>query len=122
MKNRFACLLYVSFSLISILNCNAQMKLSPVSAAEKLNVEYPLNKASPQDSTEYSIQIDGKDNTVIVNGRLMKNTPDSISKNGKIYVRGKGNIVNIKNSETKSEVIIHQKGNKNQINIIQNKK
>lgn len=89
--------------------------------AEKLTVVYPLNKASPVDSTEYSIKVDGQDNTVTVNGKLMKNTPDSISNNNKIYVSGDSNIVKVKTSD-KSEVIVQQKGNKNQVNIIQNKK
>ena len=122
MKNRFACLLYVSLSLIAFLYCNAEKKLLRDSVTRKLIVEYPLNKASPKDSNEYSVQIKGQSNVVIINNKLMKSTSDTIDKKNKVYVSGEGNIVNIKNSENKSEVVIQQKGNKNQINIIQNKK
>ena len=122
MKNRLACLLSVSFSLITIMNCNAEKRLLRSHVAEKLIVGYPLNKASPKDSTEYSIQIDGQDNIVIVNGKVVTHNSDTITNKNKIFVSGDGNEVNIKSSGNKSEVMIHQQGNKNQINIIQNKK
>jgi hypothetical protein len=104
------------------LYCNAERRLLRLFVAEKLIVEHPRNKASPQDSTEYSIQIEGQNNKVNINGQIMTNTPDSIIKKNKICVNGVGNTVNVTDSENKSEVIIQQKGNKNQINIIQNKK
>lgn len=122
MKNGFVCLLFLSASLIVMTNCNTKKKLSRKVEAKLLTVEYPLNKASPIDSNKYSVQIKGQSNVVIINGKLMKTTPDTIDKANKVYVSGEGNIVNIKDSDNKSEVIIQQKGKKNQINIIQNKK
>lgn len=122
MKNGFVCLLFLSLGLLAMINCSAKKKLPRQVEAKLLIAEYPRNKASPIDSNEYSVQIKGQSNVVTINGKLIRSTFDTIDKKNKIIVNGEGNIVDIKQSDIKSEVIIQQKGNKNHINIIQNKK
>lgn len=119
MKNRLVCLHFLLFSIIAISNCNAEKRLLRLYAADTLTVENPLNKASPADSVEYSIQIIGQSNIVKINDKLMKSSRDTIINKNKIIVSGAGNTVDIKHYNDKSEVNIRQQGNKNKIIIRQ---
>ncbi|HEY6914857.1 MAG TPA: hypothetical protein VI413_09295 [Paludibacter sp.] len=101
-------------------------------AKNKTIASHPA-RASPVDSCQYSVQIDGQSNIVIINDKIMVSTPDTAAKQNNIRVTGKGNTIRIIQddnksnqitviqNDTNSKVIIFQSGNNNQTKISQNK-
>jgi len=102
-------------------------------AKNKTIASHPA-RASPADSCQYSVQIDGQSNIVIVNNKIMVSTPDTAVKQNNIRVTGKGNTIRIiqndnnsnrvivNQNDTNSKVTISQNGSNNKIKISQNKK
>lgn len=93
-----------------------------------------LARASPADSCQYSVQIDGKSNTIIINDKVMVSTPDTTGKRNNIRVKGEGNTitviqtdnksncVTVIQNDTNSNVTVSQRGNNNKVKISQNNK
>jgi len=79
----------------------------------------PAPRAPPADTLQFSVQINGQTNTVIINGKKMETTPDTITKKNRVFVSGQGNKISIIQDDQKSEVIITQQGKNNKINISQ---
>ncbi|MEI8084822.1 MAG: hypothetical protein WCG93_01270 [Paludibacter sp.] len=75
-------------------------------------------RASPEDTINISVLINGKANTVIVNGKILPTNPDTTNQN-KITVDGEGNTITVIQTDQNSEVKITQKGNNNKISISQ---
>ena len=113
-----AFLLLSSYSTTESSAANKQQR--KVLSNYKTKVNQPT-RASPADSTLYSIQITGQSNIVKVNGEFMKTTPDTIDKKNNIRVNGEGNTVIVNEDDRKSEVIVTQKGKNNHIIITQKK-
>ncbi len=80
-----------------------------------------LARASPQDSSKFSVHIEGKSNVVKINDKLVENTNDTIPKPNSINVSGEGNTVTVNQTDQKSEVIVTQKGANNHVSITQKK-
>jgi len=78
-------------------------------------------RASPADTSNISVLINGKANTVTVNGEILPSNPDTTNNKNKIYVDGEGNTITIIQTDQKSEVKVTQKGNNNKISISQKK-
>ena len=78
-------------------------------------------KATPGDTTQFSIQVEGQSNTIKINGKEMRSTADTTVKQNNIRVSGEGNTVTINQTDRKSEVVITQKGKNNHIQITQKK-
>jgi len=76
-------------------------------------------RASPGNTTRCSIKRIGRSNTIILNGKVLSTTPDSIKKPIEIRVTGEGNTVTIHQTDLTSEVTITQKGKNNQVRISQ---
>lgn len=74
-------------------------------------------RGSPIDTMENTIEIDGKLNSVKLNGKLAKMIKDTLG--NEIYVDGSGNIILIEQKNHSSKVVVSQKGKNNQISIIQ---
>jgi len=115
---------YIVFLIVLFFMCSAT--LSPLSQRQKQkdSARYktevsPAPRAPPADSTEYSVQINGQTNSVIINGKKMETTPDSIDRKNRVFVSGEGNKVSIILDDHKSEVTISQQGKNNKINISQ---
>lgn len=97
----------------------------------KITSTHPA-RASPADSCQYSVQIDGKSNTVIVNDKVMVSTQDTTVKRNNIRVKGEGNTitviqddnntncVTVIQNDTNSNVTVSQRGNNNIVKISQN--
>ena len=79
----------------------------------------PGSRASPEDTTQYSIRMEGQSNDITINGKKMGTTPDTTEKQNNIRVRGEGNTVTINQTDQTSEVNISQQGKNNRIKIIQ---
>ena len=91
-------------------------------------------RASPADSCQYSVQIDGKSNTIIINDKVMVSTQDTTVKRNNIRVKGEGNsitviqndnkmnCVTVIQNDTNSKVTVSQSGNNNKVKISQNQK
>ncbi|NDP22930.1 MAG: hypothetical protein GZ091_17900 [Paludibacter sp.] len=90
-------------------------------------------RASPADTSQYSIQIDGKSNTVIINDTIMVTSRDTTVKRNNIRVKGEGNTitvlqndktnsVSVIQNDSNSKVSVSQSGNNNTIKISQNNK
>ncbi|MDD3319947.1 MAG: hypothetical protein PHS59_00690 [Paludibacter sp.] len=71
------------------------------------------------DSLKFSVQIEGKNNQVVVNGKKMETDTSSTQKKNVIRVSGEGNSIDIKQTNGKSEVKVKQKGSNNEVKIIQ---
>lgn len=99
----------------------------------KITATHPA-RASPADSCQYSVQIDGKSNTIIINDKVMVSTPDTTVKRNNIRVKGEGNTITIIQddnntncvtviqNDTNSNVTVSQSGNNNKVKISQNQK
>lgn len=91
-------------------------------------------RASPADSCQYSVQVDGKSNTIIINDKVMVSTQDTTVKRNNIRVKGEGNTITVIQNDkrsncitviqndTNSNVTVFQSGNNNKIKISQNNK
>ena len=79
------------------------------------------SRASPADSTDFSVQIHGDSNIVKINGKIVKSTTDTIPKKNSVQVSGEENTVNIIQNDHASEVSVSQKGNNNHVIITQKK-
>ena len=75
--------------------------------------------ASPNDTTQYSIQMEGQLNSITINGKKMVSTCDTTEKQNNIRVRGERNTIIINQTDQKSEVSVSQKGKRNQVKISQ---
>jgi len=82
----------------------------------------PDSRASPGDTTRCSIKMEGRSNTIILNGKVLVSTPDTTEKPTNIRVRGEGNTITINQTDHTSEVNVTQKGKNNQIKISQTQK
>ena len=71
------------------------------------------------DSLTFSVQIEGKNNQVVVNGKRMETDTSSTQKKNVIRVSAEGNSIDIKQTNGKSEVKVKQKGSNNKVKIIQ---
>ena len=112
-------LLILILSLCTLTEFSTSVMQQPNLAVHYLTAaRYPA-RASPDDSTEYSIRVKGQSNTIIVNGKVVLATCDTTEKQNNIQVCGEGNTVTIKQTDQQSEVNINQQGKKNQIHIIQ---
>jgi len=112
-------LLFLILSLCTLTEFSTTWMQQPKHAVHYLTAaSYPA-RASPDDSTQYSIRIKGQSNSIIVNGKVIVATCDTTQKQNNIQVRGDGNTVTIKQTDQQSEVNINQQGKKNQIHIIQ---
>jgi len=112
--------------LVLILSLCALTELSTIGMQQKKRTaryltaaSYPA-RASPGDSTNYSIQMKGQSNTVTINGEVVVSSCDTTEKQNNIRVEGEENTVTIKQTDQKSEMNITQKGKKNQIHISKN--
>jgi len=97
------------------------------SAKYKTTANYPARaspgaRASPEDTTQYSIKMDGRSNTIILNGKMLVTSPDTTEKQNNIRVTGEGNSVTLHLTDLKSEVNITQQGKNNHIKISQTQK
>lgn len=102
-------------------------------AKNKTSASHPA-RASPMASCQYSIQINGHSNTVIVNEKIMLSNPDTVAKPNNIRITGKGNTISITQNDNKSnrvtvtqndtnsKVTISQSGNNNKATVYQNNK
>lgn len=102
-------------------------------AKNKTIASHPA-RASPADSCQYSVRIEGQSNTIIINDKIMVSTPDTTVKRNNIRVKGEGNTitviqndnksnrVTVNQNDTNSKVTISQNGSNNKIKISQNKK
>lgn len=102
-------------------------------AKNKTIASHPA-RASPSDSCQYSVRIEGQSNTIIINDKIMVSTPDTTVKRNNIRVKGEGNTitviqndnksnrVTVNQNDTNSKVTISQNGSNNKIKISQNKK
>jgi hypothetical protein len=88
-------------------------------SSKNKTVEKELIRGSPADTSQYSILMNGKSNTVEINGKIMVNTLDSTNKKNNIRITGEDNSVSIIQTDQKSEVKVSQKGNNNQVHITQ---
>lgn len=99
----------------------------------KITTTHPA-RASPVDSCQYSVQIDGKSNIIIINDKVMVSTQDTTVKRNNIRVKGEGNTitviqndnksncVTVIQNDTNSNVTVSQSGNNNKIKISLNNK
>ena len=112
-------LLILILSLCTQTEFSTSVMQQPNQAVHYLtSARYPA-RASPDDSTQYSIRVKGQSNSIIVNGKVIVATCDTTQKQNNIQVCGEGNTVTIKQTDQQSEVNINQQGKKNQIHIIQ---
>ena len=112
-------LLILILSLCTLTEFSTSVMQQPNQAVHYLtSARYPA-RASPDDSTQYSIRVKGQSNSIIVNGKVIVATCDTTQKQNNIQVCGEGNSVTIKQTDQQSEVNITQQGKKNQIHIIQ---
>jgi len=127
-NNLYTGYLFLTLSLYSIADLSATDRQNRTGSVKYTTMaNYPVNtspgaRASPGDTTEYSIQMEGESNTIILNGRILVTTPDTTEKANNIRVTGEGNKVILNQTDQPSEVNIVQKGKNNQIKISQTKK
>jgi hypothetical protein len=118
-KNLFTFFLIFLFSLCTTTGSFAtQRQKRKVSANYKTETNQPA-RASPADTTDYSVQINGSSNVVTLNGKIVPSTPDTTDKKNSIRVKGEGNTVSIIQTDHSSEVKITQKGKNNQVHVTQ---
>ena len=101
---------------------NRQGTVRSDSTSFKLARASPQHRASPGDTTQCSIKMTGKSNTIILNGKVLVSTPDTTAKRNNIRVTGEGNTVILHQTDQTSEVTVTQKGKNNQIRITQSTK
>ena len=112
-------ILSLLLSASSIIDCAAyesQKQKGPTQF--KTAADQPA-RASPGDTTNFSVQINGKANIVTVNGKILPTNPDTSNNQNKIYVEGEGNTITILQTNHRLEVKVTQKGNNNKISISQ---
>ena len=120
MKNNFYTgFLMILFSLYSITDILATERQNNAKAARNKTAERFQASASPLDTTQYSIQMEGQSNSIKINGKKMVSTCDTTEKQNNIRVRGEGNTIIINQTDQKSEVSVTQKGKNNQVKISQ---
>jgi len=118
-NNLYTCFLIILFSLYSITdNLATERQNSTKVVGYKTAERFPIS-ASPVDTTQYSIQMEGQSNSLTINGKKMVSTCDTTEKQNNIRVRGEGNTIIIKQTDQKSEVSVTQKGKNNQVKISQ---
>ncbi|MDD4968609.1 MAG: hypothetical protein PHT07_04185 [Paludibacter sp.] len=111
--------------LILILSLCALTEISTIGMQQKKRTaryltaaSYPA-RASPGDSTNYSIRMKGRSNSVTINGKVVVSPCDTTEKQNNIRVHGEENTVTIEQTDQNSKVNITQQGKKNQIHITQ---
>ena len=118
-NNFYTGFLVILFSLYSITDILATERQSRDSTARyKTAARYPA-RASPVDTTQYSIQMEGQSNSITINGKKLVSTCDTTENQNNIRVRGEGNTIIINQTDQKSEVSVTQKGKNNQVKISQ---
>jgi len=107
------------FFLYSIMEDSAAGRLKGNLTFGHKTSENKQTRASPADTSQYSIQITGPSNVVTINGKIVQSTPDTTDKKNSIRVSGEGNRVSIIQTDHSSEVTVSQKGSHNQVHISQ---
>jgi hypothetical protein len=97
-----------------------QKQKRKVTAASKTE-SIQLTNASSLDTSQYSIQVNGKENSVKINNEPVQSTTGKTGKQNTILVNGEGNTVSVSQDNNNSKVNISQNGNNNQISIMQPK-
>ena len=118
-NNLYTGFLIILFSLYSITDNLATERQNNTKAARYKTAERFPASASPVDTTQYSIQMEGQSNSIKINGKKMVSTCDTTEKQNNIRVRGEGNTIIIKQTDRQSEVSVTQKGKNNQVKISQ---
>ena len=127
-NNLYMGLLVLLISLYSITDFFTNGRQDRTAPAGSKNTPFclarasPDSRASPGDTTQYSIRISGQSNTITINSKKMVSTPDTTEKPNNIKVRGEGNTITINQTDHTSEVNVTQKGKNNQIKISQTQK
>ncbi|MEI7502843.1 MAG: hypothetical protein WCJ61_06130 [Paludibacter sp.] len=106
-------------SVSSIIDCAAYERQKQKGPAKFKTAANQPARASPEDSTNFSVRINGKANIVTVNGKILPINFDTTNNQNKINVEGEGNAITILQTNQKSEVKVVQKGNNNKISISQ---
>ena len=118
-NNLYKGFMIILLSLYSITDIIATERQNRNGAAGYKTAErFPIS-ASPVDTTQYSIQMEGQSNSITVNGKKMVSTCDTTENQNNIRVRGEGNTIIINQTDKKSEVSVTQKGKNNQVKISQ---
>ena len=118
-SNLYTGLLIILLSFYSITdNLAIERQHQDSTARYKTATRYPA-RASPIDTTQYSIQMKGQSNSITINGKKMVSTCDTTEKQNNIRVRGEGNTIVINQTDRKSEVSVTQHGKSNQVKISQ---
>ncbi len=115
-------ILSLLLSISSIIDCAAyETQNRKGSVKFKTAADQPARaspaRASPEDTINISVQINGQYNEVKVNGKTLPINTDT--NQNKITVDGEGNTITIIKTDQKSEVKVTQKGNNNKISISQ---
>lgn len=117
-------LLNMTQSLISDDLCKETIALKPLKdqTRESYLIRSPPIRCTPTaaaDTLKFSVQIEGKTNQVIINGKQVKSDTSSTQKKNIIRVSGEGNSVEVLQTNDKSEVKVKQSGSNNKVEIIQ---
>ena len=111
--------------------CTAETQKQKGLANYKTTANHPA-RASPLDTCQHEIQIDGQSNVVTINDRIMVSSPDSTVKQNNIRVKGEGNTITVLQNDNKSnsvtviqndtnsKVTVSQSGSNNKVKISQN--
>jgi len=112
-------ILSLLLSASSIIDCAAYEMQKRKGHAKYITAANQPTRASPGDTANFSVLINGKENIVTINGKILPVNPDTTNNQNKIYVEGEGNAITIIQTDQKSEVRVTQKGNNNKISITQ---
>jgi hypothetical protein len=113
--------LLIFLSLCAITESYAREKQKRKATATSKTESIQLTNASSLDTTQYSIQVNGKANSVKINNETVQSTTCKIGKPNNIHISGEGNSVSVSQDNKNSKVNISQNGNNNQISITQRK-
>ena len=118
-NNLYTGFLVILLSLYSVTDIKATEKQSRNGVGRNSSVAKCPARASPVDTTQYSIQMEGQSNSITINGKKMVSTCDTTEKQNNIRVRGEENTIIINRTDQKTEVSVTQKGKNNQVKISQ---
>jgi len=118
-NNLYTGFLVILLSLYSLTDIIANERQNRKEATWNKTEAKCLARASPEDTTQYSIQMEGQSNNITINGKKMVSTCDTTEKQNNIRVRGERNTIIINQTDQKSEVSVSQKGKRNQVKISQ---
>lgn len=113
--------LLLLFSLFSRTECFSSDRLDRKELSKHRTIANQPARASPTDTTDFSVQIYGDSNIVKINGKIVKSTTDTLPKKNSVQVSGEGNTVNVMQNDHASEVSVSQRGKNNHVIITQKK-